>query len=84
MTKHRWVDSSDGSMGFMLALTDDELTPESEAALQEFVDYLAAHKDLVLSRMQPAAKLSEDEAAEPGERQMARILELRRRAGLDA
>lgn len=77
MTVHRWVEA-DG-IGLMVAF-DEEPTPEAIAVFEDVARFIAANPHTL---RHPAARLTEEEAAEDGERQMARILELRRRARLD-
>jgi hypothetical protein len=81
MTIHRWVEA-DG-IGLMVAF-DEEPTPEAIAVFEDLARHIAAHPEtLRRAGLTPVVRLTEDEAAEPGDRQMARIVELRRKAGLD-
>lgn len=81
MTVHRWIEA-DG-IGIMVAFDDEEPGPEAVAVFEDLCRYFAAHPEALKERFgPPVAKLTEEEAAEPGDRQMARIEDLRRRAGL--
>lgn len=86
MSPHVWVqdDEDDPEIGLMVNF-DEEPTPESIEVFKELARWIRdehrAGRDVF--KGQPTVRLTEAEAAEPGDIQMARIQRLRRRAGLD-
>lgn len=86
MSPHVWIqdDEDDPEIGLMVKF-DEEPTPEAIAVFEELARWIRQENRAgrpVFKGWQ-SHQLTEAEAAEPGDRQMARIESLRRRVGLD-
>lgn len=80
MAIRRWIEAD----GIGIAVHfEEEPTPEAIAVFEALCRHLAAHPEALRAQFgKPVAKLTDVEAAEPGDRQLERIEDLRRRAGL--
>ncbi|MCI0583395.1 MAG: hypothetical protein L0227_11020 [Chloroflexi bacterium] len=79
MTRRVWVEAD----GIGIAVHfDDDPDPEAIAVFEELCRWIAAHPETLRATFGPA-KITPEEAAESGERQLERIESLRRRAGLE-